>query len=68
MIPQSIKQFVKQQSTKLVKDLVSESTEDEPRVPYTEYWQRAVAAMLLSGRVKAKIRWQSEHDGCVSAV
>ncbi len=55
MIPQSIKQFVKQQSTKPVKDLVSESSEDEPQVPYTEYWRRAIAAMLLSGRVKAKV-------------
>ncbi|HEY2249652.1 MAG TPA: hypothetical protein VGH74_01280 [Planctomycetaceae bacterium] len=51
VIPKSIKDFVEQQKTIPLKEL--DDVEAGPQsVPYTEYWRRAVAAMLLSGRVR----------------
>ncbi len=52
-IPKSISQFVEQQSTKPVENFSPESAEPSG-IPYTEYWRRAIALMLLSGRVSAK--------------
>ena len=53
--PASIQTFVAQQQTTSV-DHLTQSVDSRP-FPYTEYWRRAVAGMLLSGRVKSK------HDG-----
>ncbi len=50
--PKSIQTFVAQQPTISIEHLTQDA-EARP-FPYTEYWRRAVAGMLLSGRVKPK--------------
>jgi len=51
-VPPSIQSFVERQKTMPVGTLCKDS--GPPTYPYAEYWRRAVAAMLLSGRVAAK--------------
>ena len=51
MIPESIQNFVEQQKTISLKELIDVATAPQ-NVPYTEYWRRAIAGMLLSGRVR----------------
>jgi hypothetical protein len=53
VLPNSIRNFVERQKTVLLKDLIDVESAP-PNVPYTEYWRRAVAGMLLSGRVRPK--------------
>ena len=45
-LPDSIRQFVKEQVT-------IEIPPDDPVFPYSEYWWKAVVFMLLSGRIKS---------------
>ena len=52
ILPRSIQEFVGGQQTLPIESLPEDS--DTPSYPYCEYWRRAVAAMLLSGRVAAK--------------
>jgi hypothetical protein len=52
-IPQSLRQFVERQTTMPVTDLWDDNPKEE-RSPYGTYWYRAVACLLLSGRVQAK--------------
>jgi hypothetical protein len=52
-LPASLRQFVERQSTVLVTDLW-EGDPNERSSPYGSYWYRAVACILLSGRVQAK--------------
>jgi hypothetical protein len=52
-IPGSLRQFVERQTTMPVTDLW-EGDRKEDRSPYGRYWYRAVACLLLSGRVQAK--------------
>src|SRR6266508_4189895 len=47
-LPPSIRDFVERQEALPLEDSATRS------YPYSEYWLRAVAAMLLSGRVAAK--------------
>jgi hypothetical protein len=51
-LPSSIRIFVERQTTLPLANLVEDS--DVRAYPYAEYWRRAVAAMLLSGRIAAK--------------
>jgi hypothetical protein len=51
-LPGSIRDFVEQQTRLPLESLFEDS--EPPSYPYCEYWRRAVAAMLLSGRVAAK--------------
>ena len=51
-LPDSIRDFVERQATLPLKGLFEDT--DTPLYPYCEYWRRAVAAMLLSGRIAAK--------------
>ena len=55
-LPESLQRFVARQTTRPVTDL-GDGDAMEPRSPYGSYWYRAVACILLSGRVQAK------HDG-----
>ena len=52
-IPASLRQFVERQTTMPVTDL-RDGDQKEERSPYGRYWYRAVACILLSGRVQAK--------------
>ena len=52
ILPRSIRDFVEQRQTVPLESLLKDS--DSPSYPYSEYWRRAVAATLLSGRVTAK--------------
>jgi hypothetical protein len=51
-LPGSIRDFVERQATLPLESLFEDT--DAPMYPYSEYWRRAVAAMLLSGRIAAK--------------
>ncbi len=51
-LPGSIRDFVERQATLSLENLLEDT--DTPFYPYCEYWRRAVAAMLLSGRIAAK--------------
>jgi len=53
-LPESLRRFVERQTTVPVADL----WKGDPKVqrsPYGSYWYRAVACILLSGRVQAKV-------------
>ena len=52
-LPESLRRFVERQTTVPVADLWKRDPEDR-RSPYGSYWYRAVACMLLSGRVQPK--------------
>ncbi len=52
-LPESLRQFVERQTTMAVADLW-DGDAMESRSPYGSYWYRAVACILLSGRVRAK--------------
>jgi hypothetical protein len=52
-VPESLRRFVERQTTVPVTD-VWKSDPKEQRSPYGSYWYRAVACMLLSGRVQPK--------------
>lgn len=54
MLPKSVQAFVKATRTKPVKSIEPKSSPKDRHFPLGEYWRRAIAAMLLSGRVKAK--------------
>ena len=60
-LPESLRQFVERQTTMPVTDLWDGDRKEE-RSPYGSYWYRAVACILLSGRVQAKIRRHAQHD------
>ena len=51
-VPPCVQSFVERQRTIPIETLFKDSR--VPTYPYAEYWRRAVAAMLLSGRVAAK--------------
>jgi hypothetical protein len=51
-LPGSIRGFVERQATLPLEGLFENAV--TPLYPYCEYWRRAVAAMLLSGRIAAK--------------
>src|SRR5256885_11209869 len=51
-LPGSIRNFVERQARVPLESLFEDS--ETPFYPYCEYWRRAVAAMLLSGRIAAK--------------
>jgi hypothetical protein len=51
-LPASIRDFVERQAALPLESLLEDT--DTPLYPYCEYWLRAVAAMLLSGRIAAK--------------
>jgi hypothetical protein len=51
--PESLRQFVERQTTMPVTELWK-GDRKEQRLPYGRYWYRAVACLLLSGRVQAK--------------
>jgi hypothetical protein len=51
-LPSSVQSFVEGQRTLPLAKLFEDY--DAPAYPYGEYWRRAVAAMLLSGRIAAK--------------
>ena len=55
-VPESLRQFVERQTTMPIADLW-DGDRKERHSPYGSYWYRAVACILLSGRVQAK------HDG-----
>jgi hypothetical protein len=55
-VPESLRRFVERQTTMPVTDLWGGDRKEE-RSPYGRYWYRAVACLLMSGRVQAK------HDG-----
>jgi hypothetical protein len=55
-LPESLRRFVERQTTRPIANLWDGGRE-EPHSPYGSYWYRAVACVLLSGRVPAK------HDG-----
>jgi hypothetical protein len=52
VLPSSVRSFVEQQTTLPLAKLFED--DDAPAYPYGEYWRRAAAAMLLSGRIAAK--------------
>lgn len=52
-IPASLQQFVDRQRTRPVTDLWDGDRKSHPS-PHSSYWYRAVACILLSGRVQAK--------------
>jgi hypothetical protein len=51
-LPDSIRDFVERQARVPLESLFEDR--ETPFYPYCEYWRRAVAAMLLSGRIAAK--------------
>jgi hypothetical protein len=51
-LPDSIRNFVERQARVRLESLFE--NDETPFYPYSEYWRRAVAAMLLSGRIAAK--------------
>jgi hypothetical protein len=51
-LPGSIRHFVERQATLPLESLFEDS--NPPFYPYCEYWRRAVAGMLLSGRIAPK--------------
>jgi hypothetical protein len=51
-LPGSIRDFVERQATLPLETLFEDS--DPPLYPYCEYWRRAVAGMLLCGRIAPK--------------
>ena len=51
-LPSSMRRFVERQTTLPLANLFEDN--DSTVYPYGEYWRRAVAAMLLSGRIAAK--------------
>jgi hypothetical protein len=51
-LPGSIGDFVERQATLPIESLFEDC--DLPLYPYCEYWRRAVAGMLLSGRIAPK--------------
>jgi len=51
-LPDSIRDFVERQARVPPESLFEDR--ETPFYPYCEYWRRAVAAMLLSGRIAAK--------------
>src|SRR4051795_3911911 len=55
-LPESLRRFVARQTTRAVTDLW-DGDRKEQHSPYGSCWYRAVACILLSGRVQAK------HDG-----
>src|SRR4051794_14280489 len=55
-LPESLRRFVARQATRPVADLW-DGAREEGHSPYGSYWYRAVAGILLSGRV------QAENDG-----
>jgi hypothetical protein len=55
-LAESLRQFVARQTTRAVTDLW-DGDRKEQHTPYGSYWYRAVACILLSGRIQAK------HDG-----
>src|SRR4051812_50221569 len=55
-LPEALGRFVARQMTRSVADLWAGARE-EPHSPYGSYWYRAVACLLLSGRVRGR------HDG-----
>src|SRR3954467_1698571 len=55
-LPESLRRFVARQTTRAVTDLW-DGDRKEHHSPYGSCWYRAVACVLLSGRVQAK------HDG-----
>ena len=52
-VPGSLRQFVERQTTMEVAELWDGEREEE-HSPYGSYWYRAVACILLSGRVQAR--------------
>jgi hypothetical protein len=52
-LPQSLRRFIEQQTTLAVADLWDDEREEQ-RSPYGSYLYRAVACILLSGRVQPK--------------
>ena len=52
VLPAAIQAFVDTQSTLPLDDVVQ--APDSRSYPYSEYWRRAIAGMLLSGRVQPK--------------
>ena len=52
MLPAAIQAFVDAQPTLPLDD--ADQASDSRPYPYSEYWRRAIAGMLLSGRVKPK--------------
>lgn len=52
-LPESLRRFVDRQTTRPITDL-GNGDPKEQRSPYGSYWYRAVACILLSGRVQAK--------------
>jgi hypothetical protein len=52
-LPESLRRFVERQTTMPVTDLWN-GDRKEQHSPYGSYWYRAVACILLSGRVQAK--------------
>ena len=55
--PVAVQEFVNRQRTTPIGELCGSESETRPS-PYGSYWYRAVACMLLSGRVKAKLDGQ----------
>ena len=60
-LPESLRRFVERQTTVPVTDLWKGDPKEQ-RSPYGSYWYRAVACILLSGRVQAKADGDSQHD------
>jgi hypothetical protein len=52
-LPRTIQDFIEQQTTVLVANFFPDDPEEELS-PYARYWYRAIACMLLSGRVAPK--------------
>src|SRR4051812_32407135 len=52
-LPASLREFVERQTTIPIAD-VWDGDPKEERSPYGSYWYRAVACILLSGRVQAR--------------
>jgi hypothetical protein len=52
-LPESLRRYVERQTTRAIADLWG-GDRNEHRSPYGSYWYRAVACILLSGRVQAK--------------
>src|SRR5436309_13117441 len=52
-LPKTIRSFVEGQATAPVADLWKSRKED-PLSPYGSYWYRAIACMMLSGRVRPR--------------
>ncbi len=52
-VPESLRQFVERQTIVPVTDLWRRAPEEQ-QSPYGSYWYRAVACMLLSGRIQPK--------------